>query len=197
MTQRGGRSWCPFSLLDVQLQTTKDDFQGVYVDDQGAVTGSWKYRELGKGDVDKLQPYSFHVSVDWQIRTALLQWEHCILLQKDRSQQAKALLVIPLGCGISTIHDTNYCVLQCQFVGTVYTALDWGESYTITVRLGKLENDPALNAKATIDEYDGIPGPRMVLPFCNDDLAHIRNKRKESRKSMTQSVLQRQQQQNQ
>lgn len=183
--------------MDVQVQTTKDDFQGVYVDDQGTVTGSWKYRELGKGDADKLQPYSFHVSVDWQIRTALVQWEDCILLQNDRSQQAKALLVIPLGCGISTIHDTNYCVLECQFVGTVYTALDWGESYTITVRLGKLENNPALNAKATIDEYYEIRGPRMVLPPYNNYLADIRKKRKEFWKNMTQSVLQRQQQQNQ
>ena len=40
MRQKGGWSWCPFSLLDVQLRTNTDEFQQIYVDEEGAVTGS-------------------------------------------------------------------------------------------------------------------------------------------------------------
>ena len=73
MTEKGGGwSWCLMSLLDVQLRT-KDTFDEVYVDEQGAVTGFWKYRLLGKKDANNLEAYSFHVSVAWQILTALAQ----------------------------------------------------------------------------------------------------------------------------
>lgn len=41
--------------------------------------------------------------------------------------------------------------------------LDRGDSYTITVRPGKLENDLAIDAEATIDRYYETQGPRMVL----------------------------------
>ncbi|KAF6224656.1 hypothetical protein HO173_012929 [Letharia columbiana] len=177
MSQKGGWSWCPFSLLDVQLRTNADEYERVYVDEQGATTGYWKYRELEKGDTDKLQPYSFHISVHWQIRTALDQWENCLLLQ-HRYTSPKALLVIPLGSGISNIGGEDYHVLECQFVGTVYTLLEWGESFRITVRLGKLESEPIMNAKDCIDEYRGIKGPRMVMPPSGHDLISIREARK-------------------
>ena len=62
MTEKGGWSWCLMNLLDVQLRT-KDTFDEVYVDEQGAVTGSWKYCLLSKEDANKLEAYSFHISV--------------------------------------------------------------------------------------------------------------------------------------
>ena len=179
ITQKGGWSWCPFSLLDVQLRTNMDIYERVYVDEQGAVTGSWRYRMLTKEDTDKLRPYSFHISVDWQIRTALDQWENCLLLQHPRYEQPKALLVVPLGSGISNIGGVDYHVLECQFVGTVYTLLEWGDSFTITVRLGKLESDPRINAEDSISEYEDIKGPRMVMPPSGGDLVPLREARKE------------------
>ncbi len=179
MRLKGGWSWCPFSLLDVQLLTNKDQFQRVYIDEEGAVTGSWKYRVLSKEDVDKLQSYSFHTSVDWQIRTALAQWEYCVLLQDPRRKDSKVLLAVPLGVGISTIQNTGYHVVECQFVGTVYANLEWGDSYTITVRLGKLESEPRINAEDLIDEYYNIKGPRLVQVPLGEELDSIRKARKE------------------
>lgn len=70
-------------------RTPRTDFKGFYVDDQGAVTGSWRFHPVEEGAADKLQPYSFHVSVDGQISDrSVVQWKNCLLLQNGCSQQA-------------------------------------------------------------------------------------------------------------
>ena len=179
MRPKGRWSWCPSSLLDVQLQTNTDMFQQIYVDEEGAVTGYWNYRALSKEDVDKLQPHSFHISVTWQIRMALARWEYCLLLQHSRRKDSQVLLVVPLGAGVSTIEDIRYQVLECQFVGTVYQNLEWGDSYSIAVRLGKLDKEPTMKAKDIIDIYEEIKGPRFLVLPQGKELDSIRKARKE------------------
>ena len=100
------------------------------------------------------------------------------MLQYSWYRSSKALLVIPLKIDTSKIDGTNYRVLKCQFISTIYTWLEWGDSYTITVRLGKLESDPIINAKASIDEYDYTNGSEMVMPPKEDELVSIREARK-------------------
>ena len=180
MKPKGGWSWCPFSLLDVQLQTYTDMFQRIYVDEEGAVTGYWNYRALSKQDVEKLQPHSFHISVAWQIRMALARWEYCLLLQHSRRDDSQVLLAVPLGVGVSTIEDTGYQVLECQFVGTVYQNLGWDDSYPIAVRFGKLDNEPMMKAKDIIDIYEAIKGPRFFILPQGKKLECIRKARKEA-----------------
>lgn len=179
MRHKGAWSWCPFSLLDVQLRLNTDIYQRIYVDEEGAVTGCWKYRTLSKEDADKLQSYSFHISVDWQIRAALAQWEYCLLLQHPSREDSKVLLVVPLDVGVSTINGTDYVVLECQFVGTVCTNLEWGLSYSIAVRLGKLEDEATTKANDLIDKYYDIKGPRLSLVPRGKALESIRNTRRQ------------------
>ena len=178
MTEKGGWSWCPMSLLDVQLRT-KDTFDEVYVDEQGAVTGSWKYRLLSKEDANNLHAYSFHSAITWQIRTALARWENCLLLQNPRLDDIKALLVQPLDVGNSTIDGKQYCVLDCQFVGTVYTRLEWGKDYIIAARLGKLQKDPEDVAEKVMDRYEDTEGVKYFFAPSGTSLKSLRETRKE------------------
>lgn len=169
MTEKGGFSWCPFSLLDVHVRTNAnraDRADKVYVDEHGAVTGTWEYRMLSKEDADKVRPYSFHISVGWRIRIALEQWENCLLLRSPYHDDMRALLVVPLDIGNSEICGIEYVVLECQYVGTVYTNLEWGPSYTISVRLGKLTNEAGISSEEVIDKYDDTKGPRLTGPPC-------------------------------
>ena len=77
------------------------------------------------------------------------------------------------------MNDTEYTVLECQFVGTVFTNLEWGLSYTITVRLGKLENEPTIDAEDLINKYYDTKGSWMVVPPSGKELDSIRNVRRQ------------------
>ena len=81
MTLKKGFPWCPFSLLDGNVLNNTDRQEKVYVDEEGAVSGSWDYRILSKKDAETVRPYIFHLSVDGQIRVALEQWENCLPLR--------------------------------------------------------------------------------------------------------------------
>jgi len=67
-----------------------------------------------------------------------------------------ALLVVPLKVGKIELCNTGYVILECQYVGSVYTNLQWGESYTASIRLGKLTQDPQISAKEVVDNYNRI-----------------------------------------
>ena len=186
MTEKGGFSWCPFSLLDGRIRTNANRAareDKVYVDEHGAVTGTWEHRMLSKEDADKVQPYSFHISVGWQIRVTLEQWENCLLLRSPYHDDNWALLVVPLDVGNSEICGQEYVVLECQYVGTVYANFEWGLPYTVSVRLGKLTNDAGISSKEVIDKYDDTKGPRLYGPPCRQ-LDSVRQARRQNLASM-------------
>ena len=180
MAQKGGFSWCPFSLFDVHVRTNMDRRRGVYVSEDGTVSGTWKYRLLSKEDAKKVQPYSFHISVDWQIRVALEQWENCLLLRNSSDDNMQALLVVPLTVGNIEICDSGYVILECHYVGTVYTNLDWGPSFSASVRLGKLTQDPQISAEEATNNYEGTKGPRIWGVPWGKDLHSIRQARRKA-----------------
>ena len=161
MHQQGAFSWCPFSLLDVHVRTDTNRVEKIFVDEHGSVTGNWTYRTLSKEDVDKVRPYRFHISVNWQIRSALQQWKRCLLMRRPYHDDLQALLVIPLAVEFSKIDGTEYKVLDCQFVGTVYTNLEWYSPRTISFRLGKLTENLSISAEEAIDKYNNTEGSRM------------------------------------
>ena len=181
MTQKGGFSWCPSSLLDVHIRTNAnraDRADRVFVSEHGALTGTWEYRMLRKKDVDKVRPYSFHISVAWQIRTALEQWDSCLLLRSPYHNDVRALLVVPLDVGKSEICGRVYKVLECDYVGTIYTSLEWGPSYKITVRLGMLTDDANTSSEEVIRRYDDTEGQGLNGPPCQE-LHSIRLERRQ------------------
>ena len=181
MKQKGGFSWCPFSLLDVRLRTNMDRMETVYVDENGAVTGKWQYSDLSQEDAKKVQPYSFHISVDWQIRTALDLWRNCLLLKNPHHEDMQALLVIPLGVGNSKIYDKEFVVLECQYVGTVYISAGWSFGNKISVRLGKLTDadDPNVSRNAVIDTYfETLHGPTFSGLSNEEELKSTREARR-------------------
>ena len=181
MTHKGGFSWCPFNLLDVRLRPDTSIRERVFVDELGAVIGSWMCRELGGKDAkESVHPYSFHVSVDYQIRAALAEWEKCLLLKHSHRDDTQALLVTPVDVDHCRICDTDYVVLDCLYVGTVHANLEWGPSYLASVRLGKTTGDPAANAQEVIDRYEHTEGPRPYdMPWVRN-LESIRQARKQS-----------------
>ncbi|MCJ1374270.1 hypothetical protein MMC20_005502 [Loxospora ochrophaea] len=162
MTQKGGFSWCPFSLLDGAVLTNTDRPERVYVDEDGAVCGDWAYRALSIEDAKKVQPYSFHISVDWQIRVALERWKKCQLLQNTHNINMQALLVVHLDVGTCKICGTDYIILEASYIGTVYANLEWGDSYSASIRLGKLSSDPDQSAEQLVDKYYDTKGPRII-----------------------------------
>ena len=181
MAQEGGFSWCPFNLLDVRLRTDTSMFEKVFVDELGAVIGLWEYRELGEKDAkENIHPYSFHVSIDYQIRAALVEWENCLLLKHSHRDDTQALLVIPVDVGHCRIWDTDYVILDCLYVGTVYANLEWGPSYAASVRLGKSTGDPAANAQEVVNRYEDTKGPRTFGNPWARNLDSIRQSRKQS-----------------
>jgi hypothetical protein len=189
MKQKGGFSWCPFSLFDVHIQNNTERQETVYVDEDGNVSGSWEYRLLSKQDARKVRPYSLHVSVDWRIRDALEQWRNCLLLQIHPHENRQALLVVPLDVGSLEICDLEYVVLECQYVGTVYTNIEWGLSYTATVRLGRLTMDPYTSAEEVIDKYEDTKGPRVYGRPWSKHLHSIRQARNNLRTGLEKENL--------
>jgi hypothetical protein len=188
MTQKGGFSWCPFSLFDGGVLTNTNRKETVYVDDDGTISGSWKYRELSEEDAKKVQPYSFHVSVGWQIRVALEKWESCLLLQNAQNHGMLALLVVPLAISKCEICGIKYDILDCQYVGTVYTNLEWGPSYTASVRLGKLTTDPDMSTEEFLDKYEESEGPRIYGRPWKKHLHSIRQARKQASDKIEESM---------
>ncbi len=182
MHQKGAFSWCPINLLDVHVRTNTNRAEKIFVDEDGSVTGNWTYRTLSKEDADKVRPYSFHISVDWQIRSALDQWKRCLLMRRpyhDDLHDLQALLVIPLAVGISKIGGTEYKVLDCQFVGTVHTKLEWPSPHTISFRLGKLTNDLSISAEEAIKKYNNTEGSRMCGHPYRKNLEAMRQARRQ------------------
>lgn len=180
MTEKMGFSWCPFSLLDGDILTNTDRPERVYVDEDGAVSGNWDYRILDKEDAVNVRPYSFHISVDWKIRVALEQWESCLLLRNTHNRKGLALLVVPLDVAKCEIGGIEYVVLDCQYIGTVYTTnLRWGDSYSASVRLGKLSKHPTLSAEEITNRYYDTKGCRIYGRPWEDQLHSIKQARKQ------------------
>ena len=139
-----------------------DRMETVYVDEKGAVTGRWQYRELSKKDAKEVRPYNSHISVDYQLRTALNGWEKCLLPRNLHHEDMQALLVVPLGIGDAKIYDDEFVILECQYVGTVYISAGWDFGNKISVRLGKLTDtdDTNISRDAMIHTYfDSLRGP--------------------------------------
>jgi hypothetical protein len=178
MTQEKGFSWCPFSLLDGDVRTDSDRFwERLYVDEEGAVSGRWDYRILSKVDAENVQPYSFHLSVDWQIRATLKRWENCLLLRSTHRKNVQALLVVPLEVAECEIRDDRYPILDCHYVGTVYANLEFNNS--VSVRLGKVSGSPTMSAAKLVEEYDWAKGPILFCPLWRKHLSSIRKARKQ------------------
>ena len=136
VASRGGFSWCPFSLFDGRIRNDEKLPQKLFVDEMGALIGRWRYRRISQDEATKkIHPYSFHVSVEHAIRSVLLRWKNCLLLQTDFRKDPRALLVTPVDVGRVTIDGTEYVVLDCLYVGTVYVGLSIqassGESFTM------------------------------------------------------------------
>ena len=161
MTEKGGFSWCPFSLLDGRIRTNTDRPEKLFVDEKGAASGFWEYRLLSQEDTTKIRPHSLHPSVEWRIRSALEQWENCLLLKNaHQSLMDTVLLVTPLGVGAFVFRGTESVILDCQYIGAVFIKLEWGLSYLVPVRLGNSDMDPDFSAAEVIDKYDQTKGFR-------------------------------------
>ena len=180
MAQEGGYSWCPFSLLDVHIRIDATTQHKVFVDELGAAVGLWTYRESNEEDAKNTHPYNFHVSVDYQIRAALVQWENFLLLQNSHRHDTQALLVIPVDVDHCRIWNVDYVVLDCLYVGTVSVNLEWGPDYSATVRLGKTTGHPGTDAQEVIDRYEDTKGPRLWGNPWAEHLASIKQERKQS-----------------
>ena len=166
MTQKGGFSWCPFSLLDGRIRTDTDRPEKLFVDEEGAVSGFWEYRLLSQEDTKNIRPHSFHLSAEWRIRSALEQWENCLLLKNAHQKNLETvLLVIPLDVGTFEFKGTGYVILECHYIGAVFVNLEWGPSYLAPVRLGNSDMDPEISAAEVIDKYDNTQGFRPYTPL--------------------------------
>lgn len=122
MTELGGWSWCPPSLYDLPVDTAADLFQeGVVgdatylVDKHGVVAGYWQYRALEERDIKegRIVANSTQEPVILKIKTALLDWRHCMILREglQDSGPGKAILIMPVN------EEENF--LHCRFIGSV------------------------------------------------------------------------------
>lgn len=185
MAQRGPFSWCPSNLMDGPISTNVDEPVMIYIGEDGTATGTWLAQWLtSEEEAKKVQPYSHHVSVDWQIRMALNQWEHCLLLQTRRQTNIRALLVTSVDLGYFEFSEENYNVLEAHFVGAVYTDLDWGfNRLGIPIRLGKHTKDPTLHAKDLVAEYLDRKGPIFLENMFAKHVERIKEARRKSKQS--------------
>ena len=163
MVQKGGFSWCPLTIFDghAPLERAVSDMfvsNKLYIDEQGAVSGAWKFHTLKKQDLDKLRPHSFHISNDYRIRVALRNWQRCLLLRPLYSDRrpSPALLVTVIEIGEWHINeDDKRSVVDCQYIGSVYEELAWPSTVQkISIRLGINTKDPRESAQAVLSNYD-------------------------------------------
>ena len=184
MAQKGPFSWCPSNLMDGSISTSTEEPERVYVDEDGAALGNWLCRWITSEEAKEVQPYSRHISVDWQIRSVLDQWEHCLLLRSPRNLNMQALLVIPVDTGCFELTGTKYDLLEAHFVGTIYTNLAWGiNPPMVTVRLGKLTKNPVSRARDIVKRLRSLKGPPFMNGLLQKHLERIKEARRRSEES--------------
>jgi hypothetical protein len=150
MAQKGGFSWCPFSLLNGPNPSYDSKKNDAYVDGDGAITTTFWCRELLEEDVKKLRPYSLHMSVDCRISGALEKWMNCLLLWQEKSS-SRALLVTAVDIGEFKYSSDSFWVVECHYVGTV--DVDLNQKTEISVRIGCADTDPHITAKQVLENY--------------------------------------------
>ncbi|GAB1319240.1 hypothetical protein MFIFM68171_09450 [Madurella fahalii] len=125
MRDRGEYSWCAATLDDMPVDISTDlgsssssksnDY--LEIDETGAVEGKWRWRKIGKDDVENLRPFGNDLDAVVKVETALRRWNRCLLLRQpsDKAELdgSLALLVIP----VSII--PSEAVLKCRYIGAV------------------------------------------------------------------------------
>ena len=189
MVQKGGFSWCPLTIFDGHTpheRAVSDVLfsNKLYIDEQGAVSGAWKFHILEEKDVNKLKLHSFHISNDWRIRVALRNWQHCLVLRPLYSDRrpSPALLVTVIEIGDWHINkDNKRSVVDCRYVGSVYEELAWPSTVQkISIRLGKNTKDPYDSAQTVLSDYDW----KQDVPFPLNECWWIVEKNEISEKRM-------------
>lgn len=163
----GGLSWCPYNLLDSELTMTRDrdEQELMKVDGNGAALGIWSYRQLSFEDQVRLLPYSFHISVDYRIREALLKWQHCVILRSNVRQNYDSIIAILVAVtGTSIIpseEDPTYSSyhIDCHYVGCVLDKIRMpNESIgdTLPFRIGCEADKPSRPAEEVLQQFYDI-----------------------------------------
>ena len=184
MAQKGPFSWCPSNLMDGSISTSTEEPERDYVDEDGAALGNWLCRWITSEEAKEVQPYSRHISVDWQIRSVLDQWEQCLLLRCPRNLNKKPIRVIPGDTGWVELTGTKYDLLEAHFVGTIYTNLAWGiNPPMVTVRLGKLTKNPVSRARDIVKRLRSLKGPPFMNGLLQKHLERIKEARRRSEES--------------
>lgn len=174
MTQKGGFSWCPFSLLSgPDLHSYGPRRADALVDKNGAVVAQFRFRILQPEDHCKLRPYSFHRSVDCKILAALGESKILLLLWQEDAESSRALLVQPLR--ISTL-DFGWAALDAvdsRYGGTVNTDLKPDGRSKLFIRLGHVDNDSDITAEQILDKSFKrwglkITNPKIFQPLSKD-----------------------------
>ncbi|KAL5047500.1 hypothetical protein BDW71DRAFT_206257 [Aspergillus fruticulosus] len=160
ITQKGGFSWCPFDFLhgtDVSWYKERytDRQIDAFVDENGAVTGRFRYRVLEEGDVGSIYPMGSHTTVDYKISAALQKWENCLLVWRVEDHHP-ALLVKAVTAATMTLTDVTVSVIDSLYLGTVFTTLapnKEGDRFMILVRLGQVEAEPDVSADHIVNSF--------------------------------------------
>jgi hypothetical protein len=166
MTQKGGFSWCPFSLLSgPELHSYGPRRADALVDKNGAAVAPFRFRILQPEDHCKLRPYSFHRSVDCKILAVLEEAKILLLLWPEDAESSRALLVQPLRVSTLDFGWFAFDAVDSRYGGTVDTDLKPDGRKKLFIRLGHVDNDSDITAKQILDKSFKGSGLEITNPI--------------------------------
>ena len=135
-----GFSWCPISLLDMPLASSKTTLS---VGQKGEVVGAWKVFPLKSIKKEKYVWKDTHPLIEAKLRSSLKQKDdHRFLVEPEVKSITRALLV--------KILEETPTKFRCQFVGSMYfhPPEELGGNQAVEVTIANTEGTEEIEAQA-------------------------------------------------
>ena len=135
-----GFSWCPISLLDMPLASSKTTLS---IGQKGEVVGEWKVFPLKSIKKKKYIWKDTHPLIEAKLRSSLKQKDHHRFLVEPEDKSIKRALLVK-------ILEETPTKFRCQFVGSMYfhPPEELGENQAVEVTIANTKGTEEIEAQA-------------------------------------------------